>query len=71
MLFLVVAALLALPLMSVGAQEAADLDAIKEYLLEKTAELQDSTATLVELAQQAAYSPIYVKLRGGSLAAVE
>lgn len=26
---------------------------------------------LVELAQQAAYSPIYVKLRGGSLAAVE
>jgi hypothetical protein len=52
MLFLVVAALLALPLMSVGAQEAADLDAIKDYLLEKTAELQDSTATLVELAQQ-------------------
>jgi segregation and condensation protein A len=26
---------------------------------------------LVELAQQAAYAPIYVKLRGGSLAAVE
>jgi hypothetical protein len=54
-LFVVAAALLVLPLFHAFAQEAtqeADLDAIKDYLLEKTGELQESTAALYVLAQQ-------------------
>lgn len=52
LLFIVMCAALVLPGVSVFAQEAeADLTAIKDYLLEKTAELKTSTEALKEASQ--------------------
>ena len=54
-LFVLVAALMVLPLFhgyAPAAAQDADLDAIKVYLLQKTSELQESTTALFEVAQQ-------------------
>ena len=52
LLFIGLAVLMTLPLFGISAQETADLDAIKAYLLEKTDALQESTAALLEAATQ-------------------